>query len=262
MTFIEELILAIVQAILEWLPVSSEGFLILISILFFNKSAEEAFRMAIYFHLGTAISVLAKYWKTYLNAILHDFLLLRLLILTTLATGVTAIPLYFFLKKSFLLANGMVVTLFIGIALLVTGTLLKLGRLFQTNKYSINKRKILDEIGLGVFQGFAILPGISRSGTTITYLLLRGYNKKDAFTISFLISLPAVIAAIIFDTLFEKIYPIISFEYLILTIIVAVIGYLMMSFLLHLAEVLSFDKICYILGSITILLSLIFMFLF
>ncbi|MEQ9715604.1 MAG: undecaprenyl-diphosphate phosphatase [Candidatus Asgardarchaeum sp.] len=262
MTFIEELILAIIQALLEWLPVSSEGFLILISILFFNGSAEEAFRMAIYFHLGTAISVLIKYRGMYLNAILRDFSLLRLLILATFATGVTAVPLYFFLKNSFLLIDGMIVTLIIGIALLITGTLLKLGRLFQTNRYSINNRKIIDEIGLGIFQGFAILPGISRSGTTVTYLLLRGYNKKDAFTISFLISLPAVVAAIAFDILFEEVSFVISMEYLILTGIVAVIGYLMMSFLLHLAEVLSFDKICYILGFIAILLTFSFMLFF
>ena len=67
MSFKEDLILAIIQAILEWLPVSSEGFLILTSVNVFQESAEEALRAAIYFHLGTALAVLFKYRGKYFD---------------------------------------------------------------------------------------------------------------------------------------------------------------------------------------------------
>lgn len=258
MDLTEEIILAILQAILEWLPVSSEGFLVLTSVLFFNEPPIYALRVAIYFHLGTALAVFLKYWKTYLRALYNDFETLRLLMVTTIFTGVTGVPLYLFLKDSFGITNGMLVTLFIGIALIVTGIILKAGKNFAVDRLGYEERRIIDEVGLGIFQGFAILPGISRSGTTITYLLLRGYKKEEAFKISFLISLPAVLAAIAFDFLTEGNTFIFSGEYVVLMLLVALIGFAMMNALLIFAKKVSFEKICVSLGGITILLVALF----
>ncbi|RLI65555.1 MAG: hypothetical protein DRO67_02515 [Candidatus Asgardarchaeum californiense] len=259
MSFIEDLILAIIQAILEWLPVSSEGFLILTAVNVFHKPAIEAFRAAIYFHLGTALAVFFKYNKKYINTILfRDLPLLRFLVISAVATAVTGIPLYILLSESFSLFDGMLVTLFIGIALLVTGSLLRFGVLKSSDTLASSERKILDEFLVGIFQGFAILPGISRSGTTVTYFLARGFKKKDAFEMSFLISLPAVLGAIAFDIAYHGTTVALSLEYFILTGLVAVLGYVMMNLLLQLAERLSFDKICYFLGCITIVLVILF----
>ena len=72
MNFFQLLILGIVQALLEWLPVSSEGFIILISTNIFQEAASVAFTVAIYFHLGTAIAVVIKYWRTYIEALTSD----------------------------------------------------------------------------------------------------------------------------------------------------------------------------------------------
>jgi undecaprenyl-diphosphatase len=123
-------------------------------------------------------------------------------------------------------------------------------------------RKLWDEIGLGVCQGFAILPGISRSGVTYTYLLARGFKKEDAFKMSFLISLPAVLAGIAFDLLFDVIIggESLGFEwdYLFLMVLVAVIGYFMMDVLLLVAKKIPFHYVCFLLGGVTILLVLIF----
>ncbi len=261
MTFIQELIIAIIQAILEWLPVSSEGFIVLTSVTLFNESPLYALRIAIYFHLGTAIAVFFKYWKTYLKALYEDFETLRLLIITTVFTGITGVPIYLALKESFSVTNGMLVTLFIGFALIITGIILKTGKSLAIDKLTYNERKIIDEIGLGIFQGFAILPGISRSGTTITYLLLRGYKKEDAFMISFLVSLPAVLAAIVFDFIVEDTTFIFSIEYVFLMFLVAIVGYITMNVLLLFARKTSFEKICVALGLITIVLVSIYYFL-
>jgi undecaprenyl-diphosphatase len=137
MTLFQQSILAIVQAILEWLPVSSEGFLVIVGENVFGINALEAFRIAIYFHLGTALAVLIRFRKTFRDALFKDRTLLRLLIVSAAGTAVTGIPLYLLLNlaldsglsESSAMLGGMFVTLFVGIALIITATLLRYGRL-------------------------------------------------------------------------------------------------------------------------------------
>jgi undecaprenyl-diphosphatase len=258
MDFWQQIIVAFIQAILEWLPVSSEGFTILFSVNIFQESPDLAFRLAIYFHLGTAIAVLVKYWKDYWAALTKDRGLLRFLILSTLFTGVFGIPLYFLLNDFFNASavTGLIVTFFIGATLLVTATLLRLGKIKASDSIAFEERQIKDEILLGLCQGFAILPGISRSGTTVTYLLLRGYKKETAFYMSFIISLPAVLGAIAFDLIFNSGAAIeFQAQFLVIIVFVAIIGYFSMHLLLRMAHKLSFDTICYILGGVTIVLA-------
>ena len=258
MNFFEKLVLALLQAILEWLPVSSEGFIMLTAINVFGETADTAFSLAIYFHLGTALAVLAKYWRTYWDAIVKDHDVLRLLIISTISTGIIGIPLYLLLEGVFTEVTGMVITLIIGITLIITATLLRFGKLNANDKLAMNERTMLDEFALGACQGFAILPGISRSGTTVSFLLLRGFKREDAFHMSFIISLPAIIGAILFDIAFGNTTTVLGWDYFVLMIIVAVVGFFMMGGLLKLARKLSFDKICYILGGITIILVILF----
>jgi len=255
--------LAIIQAILEWLPVSSEGFLVLVGQRAFDISALEAFQIAIYFHLGTAITVAIKFRRIFWDAIFKDRTLLRLLIVSTLGTAVVGIPLYLLVSEGFRIMDGMHVTLAVGVSLLVTATLLRFGRLKGVGSVDMERRTVKDELGLGLAQGFAILPGISRSGLTITFLVLRGFKRRDAFALSFIISLPAVIGAVLFDLLYTVVIKheqtmAFSYEFLIAMGIVVVLGYLMMNLLLKLADRLSFDKICYILGGVTIALVIVY----
>ncbi len=263
MEFWQQLIIAFIQAILEWLPVSSEGFVILISVNVFHELEVTAFRMAIYFHLGTALAVLIKYWRDYWDAVMKNREVLRFLIISTLFTGVFGIPLYILLNDFFIdrATTGLIVTFFIGITLLITGTLLRFGKLKASDRIPFEERSIKDEILLGLCQGLAILPGISRSGTTVTFLLLRGYKKEVAFYMSFIISLPAVLGAVAFDILFNSDFAFtFNWEFLIIMLITTVVGYFSMDLLLRMARKLSFDLICYILGGITILLATILSF--
>ena len=264
--FLQYLILAIIQGILEWLPVSSEGFLILTAVNVLHMDWEMALRVGIYFHLGTSLSVVLKYWKDYWAAITKDVKLLRFILLATLATGVFGIPLYLLLVELNDVVTdqvGLWITLGIGILLLITATLLRFGRLKQADQKTMDTRTIGDEILLGVCQGFAILPGISRSGTTSTFLILRGYTKEDAFRMSFFISLPAVLGAVAFDVFKELIindnpgFFIFEWSFLIYLAVAAGIGYFTMDLLLKFAKKSSFDIICYVLGGITIILAVI-----
>ncbi|MBN2156289.1 MAG: undecaprenyl-diphosphate phosphatase [Candidatus Lokiarchaeota archaeon] len=260
--FWQRLILALIQSILEWFPVSSEGFIVITTVNGFHLDASTAIRIALYFHLGTAIAVFFKYRKQYIDAVLlRDKNLLRLLVVSVGSTAMIAIPLKLFMEEFFTEAAGWIVTLLTGVALLVTGSFLQYGiRRTQTN-LSMNDRKLWDEIGLGAVQGFAILPGISRSGVTYTYLITRGFKKEDAFKMSFLISLPAVLAGIVFDLLFDIIIGGqslgFSWDYFFLMALVAIVGYFMMDALLLIARKIPFHYVCFLLGSLTILLVLI-----
>ncbi|MHA1584838.1 MAG: undecaprenyl-diphosphate phosphatase [Promethearchaeota archaeon] len=257
-------LLALIQAVLEWLPVSSEGFITLTAVNGFHMDPMDAIRIAIYFHLGTGLAVLVKYWRQYWNALVKDYDVLRFLIISTMATGIVGIPLYLLLDTIFEnSSSGLIFTLLIGITLLITATLLRFGRLKNSETYEMKDRKILDEILLGACQGIAILPGISRSGTTVTYLVLRGYKKEDAFNMSFLISLPAVIGAIGFDLVKHLLdntsgagigIGIEWWNYVLLTLFTAIIGYAFMTLLLKVARKWRFDLICYALGGLTVLL--------
>ncbi len=264
--FIKYLILAIIQGILEWLPVSSEGFLILTAVNGFGIDWTTALRVAIYFHLGTSLAVIVKYWKMYWKAITQDFTLLRFLIISTITTGIVGIPLYLVLVELttfFTDQVGLFITLGIGILLLITATLLRIGKFKQNGRINLEERSIKDEIFLGACQGLAILPGISRSGTTSTFLILRGYSKEDAFNMSFFISLPAVLGAVVFDIFKEVVlndnadFFMFQWSFLILLAITAVIGYFTMDALLKFAKKTSFDVICYVLGGLTIALVLV-----
>ena len=108
----------------------------------FGETAEAAFRIALYFHFGTAISVVLKYWRTYLDALLkkENRDVLRLLIVASLATGVIGIPLYLLLKNTISMFSGMLITGIIGALLLVTATLMRLGKLKSTDRKTMAER--------------------------------------------------------------------------------------------------------------------------
>ena len=82
----------------------------------------------------------------------------------------------------------------------------------------------------------------------------RGFKKEDAFKMSFIISLPAIIGAIAFDILLGGENLFFNIEYMILIAVVAIVGFMMMESLLRLTKKIAFDKICYLLGIITIIL--------
>lgn len=249
MELIEQVVLSIVQGITEWLPISSEGVSVYILTNFFNSSPSQAVSYAIFLHIGTMLAVVARFRREFIKILrLEDKKLLKLLLVTTIFTAITAIPL-FYLITSF--RSGLEVTLFIGLMLIVTGIILRLPKGGYKNFESMG---VIDMALLGLFQGFAILPGISRSGTTISFLLLRKINKEDALKVSFLISVPAVLGALTLDFL-SNTNNIQVTAGLLIAAITFVVGYTTMDLLLKFAKVVDFSKFCISLGLITIIVS-------
>jgi undecaprenyl-diphosphatase len=261
---IEYFIIAILQGFLEWLPISSSGQVIIVAILVFNIPNHDAFSLAIWIHFGTTLAVLVKYRTTYLNAI-KSFLPntfnskekhikdRNLLIFATIGTAISGLPLYFLFKfviiNFFIASYGDLLTLIIAGFLIITGIILSITRKKYGNKEfevlslsQINK----DSLIAGIAQGVSILPGISRSGTTVSTFLLQKYKQNNALRLSFLISVPVVFASILVDLLFGEgsIMGVNIFILLISCSISFIIGYLTMEFLIKISRNIRFGYFC------------------
>ncbi len=246
MNTIQAVILGIIQGITEWLPISSEGQSVLLATSWLGITPLEALSYAIFLHLGTMIAVLIKYRHIWFEVLsMRDQDMLRILIITTICTGITGVPLYFLLRHTF--ASGAAVTLLVGALLIVTGIILRAKRGGFKDIKAISRK---DLIILGLVQGCSVLPGISRSGMTISTLLLRGARQDIALTVSFLISVPPVLGIVILDWGTTPITPEIG---LIMVVTAAIIGYLSMEILITFARSVKFSLFCIVLGLITIL---------
>jgi undecaprenyl-diphosphatase len=253
MEIVESIVLGVIQGIAEWLPVSSEGMNTLIMVNFFGKGLVEAVKYSIWLHLGTLLAA-ALYFRKDLYKLLkkvpsYDPKKDKLLSFLFLATAITAVlggSIYVFVLKS-IDVEGKLATVFVGALLLITGLLQSL------SKKGIKKKKIsmVDGVLAGIAQGLAILPGISRSGMTSSVLLLRKYEAEDALRISFLMSVPAVIIAVLGLLFLEGIF--FSLSSLLAVLFSFVFGLLTIDILLKLAKRIQFGYFCLFLGVLSIL---------
>jgi len=277
---IEYIILAILQGLFEWLPISSSGQVIIVSINFFGIPPEKAFSLSIWMHLGTAIAVLVKLRKDYIQIIKSvipwkfkvdesDIKKRNWLIYATIGTAITAIPLYLFFKfviiEGFDATQGDVLTLVISGLLIVTGiVLLTFKRKFgKKNIKTVSDREIIKDSSIsGLIQGIAILPGISRSGFTVSTILIEKYDQDQSLKLSFLMSVPVVLASIGMDIIFGEgsVFGTIDiFTILIITAVSFIVGYLSMELLFKIAQKINFSYFCILYGVISFLIIIPFM---
>lgn len=202
-------LLGVVQGVLEWLPISSEGNLAL-ALTLLGASPGAAVRYALFLHLGTAASATAYYRRDLLalanrlpgwrprRANSPDQREVTFLALATLVSGAVGIGAYVtVVDRVSALSGGSFVAL-VGLLLVVTGLVQRLGDDRQAGspgRTASAGRTWVDAVLVGAGQGLAILPGISRSGTTVGVLLLRGHEGETAFRLSFLLSIPAAVGA-------------------------------------------------------------------
>jgi len=198
----EQIILGVVQGIAEWLPISSEGMIFLVKNNFFPGTGfEETIKLALFLHLGTFFAALIylrkDVWRIiktlfkYDPAKREDKKLLGFMIIATLISGIFGILLIKFIASSVNILTGRIINAGIGLLLLVTGYLE-----LKSRTDGVKKNKDLtrnDSIALGFAQGTAVLPGLSRSGLTVSAFLLRRFDKTTALKLSFLLSLPIVL---------------------------------------------------------------------
>ncbi|MFK8113090.1 MAG: undecaprenyl-diphosphate phosphatase [Rubripirellula sp.] len=185
---IDIIILAIVQGIAEFLPISSSGHLVVLGALMGKLSSSPA--LEIILHVGTLGSILVVFWKRILDLLRSDKRVIPLLIVGTIPAGIVGLT----IKSKFevvLLRNPPLV----GVMLLLTAAMLiLLGRL-KPREGEYQRMSLWGAFLVGCFQAFAILPGISRSGSTILGGRLLGLKNEDSVTFSFLLAIPAILGA-------------------------------------------------------------------
>lgn len=251
MNALQGVLLGVLQGITEWIPISSEGQTMLVMIKWLGISPTEALSYSILLHIGTMAAVLIRFRDEFVNALKNiDSCMTRIIIVSTICTGITGIPLYFLFKESF--TGGREATLLIGGLLILTGLLL---RFKGSGSRSIEDMKTEDMVFLGLSQGFSILPGVSRSGTTLTLLLMRNVRQDVALVISFIISVPAVLGALALDHSIAAV-PLGSAAFAILASFVT--GYLSMDLLIRFAEKVNFSRFCIAMGIVTLVLASLF----
>jgi undecaprenyl-diphosphatase len=240
--------LGILQGITEWVPISSQGQTMLAMIGWLGIPPADALSYSIFLHLGTMLAVLIRFRNEFVQMIKKlDSKLTTTVLVSSLCTGITGIPLYLLFKESF--ASSRQAMLLIGILLIATGILL---RFRGSATRGTEDMTLPDMIILGLAQGFSILPGISRSGTTLTILLMRGIRQEDALMISFIISVPAVLGAFVLDgsivsTPVETALAMLGASF--------IFGYLTMDLLIRFAKDVSFSGFCFALGLLALLVA-------
>ena len=205
MGFLKAILLGLVQGLTEFLPVSSSGHLKLMQ--YFLKTTETAGgTFDIFLHLGTLLAVLVYFrvmiwdlisslfhWKNPVDHPKHRYnrLLVLYLGIATVVTGVFYLVFKDTLDSLFAeMKPGL-----IAVMLIITGALLYISDLIHTNDIPANSMGVGRSMMIGLAQGIAIIPGISRSGTTIAVSLFSGIKRKDAAQFSFLLSIPAILGA-------------------------------------------------------------------
>lgn len=257
---IEQIILGIIQGITEWLPISSQGVIILVKTNFFGSHGiESAIKDALCLHLGTFLAALIYFRKdvtrlmqTVLNYKSMDqatHKIFKFLLISTLISGLLGICLLKMFTEFVDQFNtkSQFITLAIGFLLIGTAFL----EIKAKNKGFKEPQdlRLIDGIILGIAQGFAALPGLSRSGLTISSLLLRKFEKTIALKLSFLMSLPIVLLGNIVLNLKEGIFKIETFIGMFFSFIV---GLLTIHLLLKLAHKINFGYFVLFFGILTI----------
>jgi undecaprenyl-diphosphatase len=207
----EALVLGVVQGVTEYLPVSSSGHLVIFQALF--GLTEPALFFDIVLHAATLIAVVWYYWTDLTTSLAglvagigriargesirrvyetdEGFRLWTLIVAGTIPTGIIGVGFKDYFE-----------TLFgapwrVGLMLMVTGLILLSTRFAGEGGRTIGRFRLWEAVVIGVAQGMAITPGISRSGTTIAAALLMGVERETAARFSFLLSLPSIAGALI-----------------------------------------------------------------
>ncbi|MGM9578464.1 MAG: undecaprenyl-diphosphate phosphatase [Evtepia sp.] len=277
MGFLSSIFLGLVQGIAEFLPISSSGHLSLFQHFFGLTEAGLFFDVLL--HLGTLIAIFVYYWKDIVNLVKAFIRLVaglfkkkkgakkgrqdpgaRMILMLIVAT----LPLFVILpikdKVESLYSN----TIFVGCALVVTGCILFFSDRMAKGKKTVRSATLLDALLVGVGQALAVVPGLSRSGTTISAGMLRGFSRKFAVRFSFLLSIPAVLGANIIsigDAVAAGIDTSLLPAYIAGTVVAAVSGYFAIRLVNLLADKGKFGNFayyCWGIGAAAVIATLIF----
>ena len=264
MDYLHTIIMGIVQGLTEFLPVSSSGHIVLTSVIYklltgadFAVATDEEVFFDIMLHFGTLLAV-CLYFKKELISIIKSFfaaiknkkfdnyeaMLPVYIIIGTFFTCLIVYPIKDFCEKL------LTMPYIIGITLIITGTILLLSE-FLSKKIAekVSAVNIKKSILIGIAQGLAAIPGISRSGSTIATALALGIDRTNAARYSFLLSVPVILLAVVYKTpeiLKPEIYSNLSIMPILAgTFVSAVVGYFCIKYFMAFLNKFSLNIFAY-----------------
>ena len=245
MDLFQIIIISVVQGIIEWLPISSQGNIIILMSEIFDYNIENALKLSIVLHLGTVISACI-YFRKEIIQVSSNFKnykfgynneinsLTTFMILSTISSSVVGIILFSSLLE---IAGNTFFTIIIGIGLIITGIIQKLIKSDLKNTENL-KHEV--SIITGILQGLAVIPGISRSGITTSYLLFMKFSPSTALRLSFIMSIPAVLLANLYVIVFEGIQDLQYIELIIAIMFSCISGLISISSFIKIAQRIKF----------------------
>ncbi len=274
MNLIQAILLGILQGLTEFLPVSSSGHLVLLQHFFGLTRPELLFDISL--HIGTLAATCVVFYRE-IGSIL--WVLIRLPASVKSAGGFGSLftgDKYF--RLTVLIGIGSVPTAILGILfheivdhlfgavwivglmLLITGTVLHWTHSSRLQGRGLNQIDIKDALAIGLVQGLAIIPGISRSGSTISAALFLGIDRELAGRFSFLLSIPAILGALVMGLTSRAIGGTASTPAILVgSVSAAVVGFIALKTLLHVVKkgrLYIFAPYCWIAGILALVISL------
>ena len=208
MSVLNAIILGLIQGVAEFLPISSSGHLSILNNLFKMTTLEDGHLFFdVLLHLGTLFSVCVVYWQDIVEMVYEvlgfvnigplsgerraHYPAARLFLMIVVGT----LPLFLILPINDMMEGLYYKSIFIGVMLVLTGCILYISDKMAQGRKTEKNMGLLDAVIIGLCQAVATIPGLSRSGTTITAGLATGLRRDFAVKYSFLLSLPAVLGA-------------------------------------------------------------------
>ena len=271
MSLFSAMFLGLIQGVAEFLPISSSGHLAFFQNFFQLEEADLFFDVLL--HLGTLIAVFFAYREEVKDLIISFFSFFRkqspqqlrktrlgrrMILLLIIAT----LPLAAVLPVKDYIESFYYNTFVVGFALIATGLILFFSDRFSHGQKSERNATIWDALFVGIGQAIAVMPGISRSGTSISAGLVRGFDRQFAIRFSFLMSIPAVLGAnllSLIDAIQEGVNWRLMPTYLAGVAVAMISGYASIRLLRYISRKSSFGGFayyCWGAGLVTILLSL------
>ena len=196
---IESALLGLLQGLTEWLPISSQGVVTAASVFLFDRDAADAVALALWLHVGTSLAAVLAFRREVagiarevLRDPMHPSPLLAFLAVGTVVSAVIGLPLLLLLDDLSGAAGAGAMGV-VGVLMVVTGAVQV--RRPVTGTRDRTGLSLLDAVLTGAAQGLAALPGFSRSGLTVAVLLGRRVDRSEALVLSFLLGIPAGLAA-------------------------------------------------------------------
>src|SRR3989344_3421535 len=253
-TWFEAVILGLIQGIAEWLPISSSGHLVLAEKI---MGISQPLAFDVYLHLASLLVILIIFWQDISRLAIGVFRgdkyfikYFSWLILASIPIGLVG----YFLRD--LIETAFNSLFMVGLSLLFTGLVL------YFSKYPLQKNKRLSwssSFFAGIAQAIALLPGVSRSGMTISSALMQSVERKEAVRFSFLLFIPAVLGATFLEA--SHLAEIESFSSLAIAMVVSfVFGYFSLKWLLKIVQEKHFYHFCWYcwgLGLVILIVSLV-----